>query len=266
MHQAKVGFLRVGLAPLLGLLLSAAPALAQGTSTLQNPTVTFSTPGAKQVTLKACSATGLCSTVTQTVVVLDPMPHIVSMGALAPLVGAGQTLSLSAQTTGRPALAHQWTISGPTGTLTLTGNPVNWNTQTPGIGVYQVSLKVQNTDGSITSDPVSVDVERMTFADVPPTYWAWNDIETLYTQGITSGCGSNPRTYCPTGTVSRAEMAVFIVRAKHGSTFSRRRRPSGSSRTSRPATGRPRRSSSSSPTASPRAVPCPPCASAPRIR
>ena len=41
----------------------------------------------------------------------------------------------------------------------------------------------------------------MTFADVPPTYWAWNDIETLYTQGITSGCGSNPRTYCPTGTV-----------------------------------------------------------------
>ncbi len=219
MHQAKVGFLRVGLAPLLGLLLSTAPALPQGTSTLQNPTATFSTPGAKQVTLKACSATGLCTTITKIVVVLDPLPHIVSMGAVAPLVGAGQTLSLSAQTTGRPALSHQWTISGPTGTLTLTGNPVDWNTQTPGIGAYEVTLQVQNTDGSATSSPVAVDVERMTFADVPPTFWAWSYIETLYTQGITSGCGSNPRTYCPTGTVSRAEMAVFLVRAQHGSTF-----------------------------------------------
>ena len=52
-----------------------------GTSTQQNPTATFSTPGA--VTLEASVATGLCTTITKTVVVLDPLPHIVSLGAVA---------------------------------------------------------------------------------------------------------------------------------------------------------------------------------------
>ena len=199
-------------------LLISSAAMAQSTSTQQNPTVAFSTPGSKQVTLKVCTAAGLCNTVTKTVVVLDPRPQIVSL-SIPPLVGTAQTVSLSAQTTGRPALSHTWTIAGPQGNLVLTGNPASWNAQTPGIGVYQVTLRAQNTDGSFTSAPVTVSVELMSFADVPPTYWAWNSIETLYANGITSGCGLNPRTYCPGNPVSRAEMAVFLVRAMHGSSF-----------------------------------------------
>jgi S-layer homology domain len=194
-------------------------ALAQLTSTQQNPTIAFTTPGAKQVTLQVCTAAGLCGTVTKTVVVLDPVPHITSLGSLPAVAGTGQTITLSAQTSGRPALDHQWTITGPTGSLTLAGNPASWNTQAPGIGVYQVTLQVRNTDGSATSAPVTVDVERMSFADVPPTYWAWSSVETLYANGITSGCGLNPRVYCPGNPVSRAEMAVFLVRAMHGATF-----------------------------------------------
>jgi hypothetical protein len=203
---------------LSGLFLSGA-ALAQGTSGQQNPTVTFSTPGSRQVTLKVCNAAGLCDMVTKTVVVLDPIPHIVSLSSLPGVAGEGQAILLSAQTSGRPALTHQWIIVGAGGSLTLTGNPVSWNTQAPGLGVYQVTLKVQNTDGSAFSTPVTVDVERMSFADVPPTYWAWGYIETLYANGITSGCGTSPRVYCPGSSVSRAEMAVFVVRVVHGANF-----------------------------------------------
>ena len=57
------------------------------------------------------------------------------------------------------------------------------------------------------------------FADVPATYWAWNYIERLYNAGITGGCGSSPLTYCPEDTVTRAQMAVFLLRGEHGSTY-----------------------------------------------
>jgi hypothetical protein len=38
-------------------------------------------------------------------------------------------------------------------------------------------------------------------------------IEQFYNDGITIGCAQNPLRYCPVDKVTRAEMAVFIVRA-----------------------------------------------------
>lgn len=34
-------------------------------------------------------------------------------------------------------------------------------------------------------------------------------------EGITGGCDTNPARYCPDDTVTRAQMAVFLLRAKH---------------------------------------------------
>ena len=48
------------------------------------------------------------------------------------------------------------------------------------------------------------------FSDVPADYWAAAWIEQLANEGITAGCGNS--NYCPTQLVSRAEMAVFLVR------------------------------------------------------
>lgn len=56
------------------------------------------------------------------------------------------------------------------------------------------------------------------FADVPcPGYWVANWIEALATEGITSGCGGG--NYCPEASVTRAQMAVFLLKAKYGSSF-----------------------------------------------
>jgi hypothetical protein len=57
------------------------------------------------------------------------------------------------------------------------------------------------------------------FADVPPAYWAGNFIEQLYGDGITGGCGGSPLSFCPTDLVTRAQMAVFLLRAKHGRNY-----------------------------------------------
>ena len=57
------------------------------------------------------------------------------------------------------------------------------------------------------------------FADVPTSYWAWNYVEGLYAAGVTSGCSTSPLKYCPATTVTRDQMAVFLLRAKHGSSY-----------------------------------------------
>ena len=58
-----------------------------------------------------------------------------------------------------------------------------------------------------------------TFADVPSSHWAWNWIERLYSAGITGGCSSSPLSYCPEQSVTRAQMAIFLLRGIHGSSY-----------------------------------------------
>ena len=48
------------------------------------------------------------------------------------------------------------------------------------------------------------------FADVPLGAFAVDWIEQLAIEGITSGCGGG--NYCPGDSVTRAQMAVFLVR------------------------------------------------------
>lgn len=57
------------------------------------------------------------------------------------------------------------------------------------------------------------------FADVPAGHWASAWIERLNAEGITGGCSSSPRLYCPAAGVTRAQMAVFLLRATHGATY-----------------------------------------------
>jgi hypothetical protein len=51
------------------------------------------------------------------------------------------------------------------------------------------------------------------FSDVPLDDPLRKFIDQFYRDGITTGCGSNPLIFCPNNNVTRAEMAVFIVRA-----------------------------------------------------
>ena len=55
------------------------------------------------------------------------------------------------------------------------------------------------------------------FPDVPcsSNFATW--IEALAAEGVTSGCGGG--NYCPTNVVTRQQMAVFLLKAKHGSSF-----------------------------------------------
>jgi calcineurin-like phosphoesterase family protein/fibronectin type III domain protein/S-layer family protein len=101
-----------------------------------------------------------------------------------------------------------------------------------GNGIYDLALTTTSTvtlnfnsrDASQNQPQFVIETKVETpdfiFADVPVGYWAKQYIETLYAVGITGGCGVSPLNYCPTAHVTRAQMAVFLLRAKHGSNYS----------------------------------------------
>lgn len=56
------------------------------------------------------------------------------------------------------------------------------------------------------------------FADVPSSGGGfYRFIETIFHNGITAGCGGN--NFCPDGNVTRAQMAVFLLKAKYGASY-----------------------------------------------
>jgi S-layer homology domain len=68
--------------------------------------------------------------------------------------------------------------------------------------------------GPLFTPPVGVGI----FADVPPGFFR-DFIEQLFNDGITAGCSTTPMLFCPTNPVTRAQMAVFLLRAKFGPAY-----------------------------------------------
>jgi hypothetical protein len=56
-----------------------------------------------------------------------------------------------------------------------------------------------------------------TFLDVPFNNPLWSSVEAIENAGVTGGCGSG--NYCPNNTVTRDQMAVFLLTAKEGSGY-----------------------------------------------
>jgi ELWxxDGT repeat protein len=75
------------------------------------------------------------------------------------------------------------------------------------------------TDGTLGRElwalPKSVVGSR--FDDATRAHWAWTFIEALAASGFTGGCGGE--SYCPDDAVTRAQMAVFLLRGTRGTGF-----------------------------------------------
>ena len=67
------------------------------------------------------------------------------------------------------------------------------------------------------TDRTCASFQYHTFLDVPYSYWAWAYIEAIQDEGVTVGCGGGM--YCPEASVSREQMAVFLLKSKEGSGY-----------------------------------------------
>ncbi|MBI5963344.1 MAG: S-layer homology domain-containing protein, partial [Chloroflexi bacterium] len=114
-------------------------------------------------------------------------------------------------------------VSGVSGSGSIYTVTVSTGT---GIGTLRLDVPDTAVITDVKGNPLSglpytggaiYNIRTNTFNDVPINYWAWQFIERLSSAGITSGCGNS--NYCPTTSVTRAQMAIFLLRGIHGSGY-----------------------------------------------
>ncbi len=100
----------------------------------------------------------------------------------------------------------------PTPTATGTLLPTNTPSRTPTATATRTPTATATRTSTPTFTPTPI------FADVTSgPYKPY--IESIYLHGVTWGCMTNPLRYCPTDNVSRAEIAVLLLRAEHGGSY-----------------------------------------------
>ncbi len=164
----------------------------------------------------------------------DPLPAVLSSIRVSanPTSAASVdfTVTFSESVTGVDLTDFSLTSSGVSSPavsgLSGTGSSytVSVNTGT-GAGKIRLDVLDDNTIIDLNLNPLSAGftsgqvytVRTTTFTDVPTSYWAWQYIERLASAGVTGGCGTG--IYCPDATVTRAQMAVFLLKGIHGSSY-----------------------------------------------
>ncbi len=141
-----------------------------------------------------------------------------SCGVSAPTITApvsvvvGATgVSASVPSTG--GVVYSWSLTGGAIVSGQGTNQILFNAGPPGTTMV---LSVTETAGTCAAAAVPVKVQ-VDFLDVPPTEAFHAYIDTLARNGVTSGCGNG--NYCPDGNVTRAQMAVFLLKSEHGSSY-----------------------------------------------
>lgn len=80
-----------------------------------------------------------------------------------------------------------------------------------GVVVIIIIISMWLTDSGIFYRPPEP-VNEQSFDDVLPDHWAYEEIELIYSYGITVGCSYDPPLYCPDRPMTRAEAAVFAAK------------------------------------------------------
>jgi len=83
-------------------------------------------------------------------------------------------------------------------------------------GRYHLIQFSSTTDQVVNFNVDDVIASNSIFFDVAVNSFAQPQIESIYNAGITGGCGNNPLMYCPNRPVTRAQMAVFLLKGIHG--------------------------------------------------
>ena len=94
----------------------------------------------------------------------------------------------------------------------------NYCRNNPVTRAQMAAFLLKSTDGGCYDPSLCTGVFQDVACSPSPAFAvAW--IEELYARGITGGCNASPLLYCPDDPVTRAQMAVFILKTEHGSAY-----------------------------------------------
>jgi hypothetical protein len=142
-------------------------------------------------------------------IVAPPDPPTISVLDIVP----ADLPFLTASVPGEANHVYVWTVTG--GTITAgQGTSQIVFTSGPAGTTMQISVTDTVAGCSTTSPSTAVQVQ---FADVEEGDPFSPFIHTIARNGVTAGCGNG--NFCPEALVTRAQMAVFLLRSKHGATY-----------------------------------------------
>jgi hypothetical protein len=185
---------------------------ATGLSDASSCTPSASPASTTIYTLTVVAANGCSSTNNPTVTVtVNPVPTLpVITAPLSVPVGAS---GASASVANHPGATWNWTLSGGVITAGQTTRQIVFDAGSP--GTTMVCTVVESNGGC--SSPMASKRIQVDFLDMPPSNTFHDFVNTVARNGVTAGCGGG--NYCGTAPVTRAQMAVFLLKAKHGSAF-----------------------------------------------
>lgn len=145
----------------------------------------------------------------------DTVPHAANGTASAMTGPGGATYSI-----GDPTAGYGTVLAGATASCNdATGNCYALGVSNPATRPI-LHWDTQWTETLSTGETKTWTVHvGDSFADVPRSHWGYRFIETIYHNLVTSGCNAVPFQYCPASTLTRAEMAVLLLVAKHGTSW-----------------------------------------------
>ncbi len=127
---------------------------------------------------------------------------------------------------GAPVWSHSGGDDALVASLDLINGALQWHGFLGSGGDDECNAMANVVNGSINFGGVmssqvtdSAFIARLTyqtFTDVPATHPYYNDIETLYANGMTGGCQTVPLKFCPDQTMDRAQAAAFMLRSNFG--------------------------------------------------
>jgi hypothetical protein len=163
-------------------------------------------------TLTVMAANGCPSINNPTVTVtVNPVPALPAIAApLSVPVGAS---GASASAPNHSGSTYDWTLSGGTITAGQTTHQIVFDAGPPGT---TMACTVVETNAGCASPMASVNIQ-VDFLDMPPSNTFHSYVVAVARNGVTAGCGGG--NYCGTNQVTRAQMAVFLLKAEHGSGF-----------------------------------------------
>ena len=160
--------------------------------------------------------------------ILDPGETVVVEPAWENAPSASATLTGVASGLAGPGGAT-YAITDPSAAYGAPASGQPANCHDAGGDCYAMSVSnpgtrpAQHWDASFTETVNGVAAKSWTlhvgesFPDVPSSNAFYAKVETLFHNGVTAGCtGGN---YCPTASITRAQMAVFLLKGKAGSAY-----------------------------------------------
>jgi hypothetical protein len=136
------------------------------------------------------------------------LPDIIALASGSTSVsGVPGYTRISLDLTGSPVVIREWFDLSGDGSTNMLGYGLQMSTVSAAdfnqMRFFGAAVRWSRT---ITPAPGSA-----TFGDVPLASFGFQHIEALVASGITAGCGGG--NFCPNGTLTRAQMAVFLAKA-----------------------------------------------------